>query len=48
MNKLEVIFNSFITEDDKNRDKVSYDLGKNIKKHIKKVRNLKLKELENE
>ena len=48
MDKLRRIFESFIIEDDRNSDKVSYCLGENIDKHIKKVRNLKLKDLEND
>jgi len=45
MSKLWDIFAKGFTEDDKNRHKVKYDLGKTIDKMIRKIRNLSVKEL---
>ena len=45
MNKLRKILEDFITEDDKGRNKVKYDLGKTISKYENKIRNLKLQDI---
>ena len=44
MNKLRKILEDFITEDDKKRHKINYDLSKTIDKTERKIRNLKLKD----
>lgn len=45
MNKLRKILEDFITEDDRGRKRVDYDLGNTIDKYEKKLRNLKIKQL---
>lgn len=48
MNKLRYILEQIIEEDDKNRNKISYDVGKVLNKAEQKIRNLKIKELQND
>lgn len=48
MDKLRDILYKLIEEDDKKRNKVNYDLSKNIDKCRKKILNLRLKEIKSE
>jgi len=48
MNKLRKIIEDMFTEDDKGRDKVSYDLGKTIIKGMKRITKLKLEDFRDE
>ena len=48
MNKLRHIIYWMFVRDDKNRHKVSYDLGNTVTKGIKKILKLKLEEIKNE
>ena len=45
MNKLRKILEDFITEDDKKRKRVEYNLTESIDRYEKKIRNLKLKDI---
>ena len=45
MKKIRKILEWLISEDDKGRHKVNYDVGKTINKAEKKISNLKLKDL---
>ena len=46
-NKLREILEWIIEVDDKGRNKVNYDIGKTIDNALKKIKNLKLKEVNN-
>ena len=48
MNKLRKIIEDMFIEDDRGRDKVRYDLGKTIEKGMKRIRRLRLKDIEGE
>jgi len=45
MNKIRKILEEFITEDDKGRKRVKYNLTKTIDKYEKRIKNLKLKDV---
>lgn len=45
MNKLRKILEDFITEDDKKRKRVEYDLGDTLDKYEKKLKNLRIKKI---
>lgn len=45
MNKLRKILEWMIITDDKNRNKVKYDVGKIINKAEQKIKNLKIKDI---
>lgn len=46
-NSIKNILSDLITEDDKNRNKVSYDLNKTLDKVEKRILNLRLRDLIN-
>lgn len=45
MTKIRQILEKLIEEDDKNRHKIHYDVGKTVEKTERKILNLKLKEI---
>ena len=48
MSKLRKIIEDMFVEDDKNRDKVKYDLGDTIEEGIRKIKKLRIKDFEGE